>query len=90
MILLGSDVKALFPSLSEEMTGEQFMKSPLQWQKVDWKLVALYVKMQENFCCKSEVSEIKKYLPEMIKTNGRPSSIGTIGLESRYKWPGPM
>ena len=94
MILLGSDVKALFPSLSAEMTGkcvrEQFKKSTIEWQNVDWKLVALYVKLHQNLLVKGELSEIEKYLPERKSVTGRPPSIGTIGIESRYVWPGSM
>ena len=46
-ILLGSDVKALFPSLSAEETGKavrkQISKSPVKWNNVDWKLLTLYI-----------------------------------------------
>ena len=76
MILLGSDVKALFPSLSAEMTGkcvrEQFKKSTIEWQNVDWKLVALYVKLHQNLWVKGELSEIEKCLPERKSVTGRP------------------
>ena len=96
MILLGSDVKSLFPSMSAQMTGkcvrEQFEKSPIDWQQVDWKLVTLYVKLNENFWKESELSEVRKYLPVKVDTGkgGRPPSIGTIGLENKFRWPSSM
>ena len=70
MILLGTDVKSLFPSLSAEMTGKcvrnQFAKSTIKWENVDWKLVTLYVKLNEKYWKGNELSEIRKYLPEKI------------------------
>ena len=43
-ILLSSDVKSLFPSLSAELTGKavkrQFEKSTISWNNIDLKLVA--------------------------------------------------
>ena len=51
-ILIGSDVKSLFPSLSAELSGkairEQFAKSKICWTNIDWKLVTLYIKLQES------------------------------------------
>ena len=53
MILLRSDVKSLFPSMTALETGKsvrkQFEKSPIEWQNVDWELVSLYVKLHESF-----------------------------------------
>jgi len=44
-MLLGTDVKSLFPSLSANLTGKavrkQISKSPIHWTNVDWKLVSL-------------------------------------------------
>ena len=72
------------------MTGkcvrQQFEKSPITWQSVDWKLVTLYIKLHENYWKCNELSEVKKFLPERISNIGRPPSIGTLGVESRYKW----
>ena len=94
MILLGSDVKSLFPSMSAEMTGKcvrrQFSKSPIEWVNIDWKLLTLYVKMHENYWKNVELSEVLKYLPEKVSNIGRPPSIGTIGLESKFRWPSSM
>ena len=94
MILLGSDVKSLFPSMSAEMTGKclrrQFSKSPIEWVNIDWKLLTLYVKMHENYWKNGELSEVLKYLPEKVSNIGRPPSIGTIGLESKFRWPSSM
>ena len=59
LILLGSDVKSLFPSLSAEKTGRavrsQFEKSDITWQNIDWKLLTLYVKLNENYWKESEI-----------------------------------
>ena len=94
MVLLGSDVKSLFPSLSAFQTGKavrrQFEKSPINWENVDWKLVSLYVKIQEKYWEEKDLSDIKMYLPERISKAGRPPSIGTLGVESRYRWPGSL
>ena len=91
MILLGTDVKSLFPCLSAEMTGrcvrKQFQKSAIKWENVDLKLVTLYIKLHKKFWKGPELSEIKKYLPERISKVGRPPSIGTIAIESKYRWP---
>ena len=52
-ILLGSDVKSLFPSLSVKNTGksvrEQFeKKSDINWANVDWRSVTLYIRKLER------------------------------------------
>jgi len=73
MILLGTDVKSLFPSLSAKMTGrcvrKQFAKTSVDWQNVDWRLVTLYVKLHEMYWKGDELSAVRKYLPERISMN---------------------
>ena len=94
MVLLGSDVKSLFPSLTAVQTGKcvrkQFEKSSISWQNIDWELVTLYVKLNENYWRKEDLADIKKYLPVRKSNIGRPPSIGTIGVQSRYRWPGSL
>ena len=94
MILLGSDVKSLFPSMSAEETGKsvrkQFEKSSIEWKNVDWGLVTLYVKLHENYWSESELRDTRKYLPIRKSNVGRPPSVGTVGVESRFKWPGSL
>ena len=43
--------------------------------------------LQDNYWKNGELREIEKYLPKRIKKSGRPPSIGTIGLESKFVWP---
>ena len=49
LILIGTDVKSLFPSLSAKRTGKairtQFEKTKVVWENVDWRLLTLYVKL---------------------------------------------
>ena len=75
-ILLGSDVKSLFPSLSAKRTGEavriQFAKSEINWTNVDWRQVTLYVKLQEAYWTNVELKDIEMYLPKRRKNIGRP------------------
>ena len=33
------------------------------------------------------LKDIQMYLPKRRKMTGRPPSIGTVGVESRYEWP---
>ena len=90
-ILLGTDVKSLFPSLSAKLSGkairEQFEKSVICWNIVDWKLVTLYVKLQEKYWTNGELKSVNMYLPKRKSNMGRPPSIGTIGVENKFTWP---
>ena len=92
-MMLGTDVKSLFPSLSATKTGEsvrkQITKSPIKWNNINWDLVTLYVKCHENIWKHNELKEIYKYLPERKSRRGRPPSIGTDNLEKRYRWRFP-
>ena len=71
MMLLGSDVVALFPSLSADMTAEivrrQVVKSPITWFNVDHTWLRLYVHLNANLA--SDISVIKHLLP--FKKKGR-------------------
>ena len=83
-MLIGTDVKSLFPSLSATRTGQsvrkQIAKSNIKWNYVDWDLVTLYVISHENIWRNDELKDIMKYLPVRIKKRGRPPSIGTENL----------
>ena len=78
-MLLGTDVKALFLSVSAKQTGQsvrkQFTKSLIHWKNVDWKLVTLYVKSHEHLWVNNELNNVYKYLPKRISTRGIPPSI---------------
>ena len=93
-MLIGTDVKALFPNLSAKQTGQsvrkQFSKSQIHWNNIDWKLITLYVKSHEKLWVNGELRNISKYLPKRISNRGRPPSIGTENLEKRYKWTMPL
>ena len=85
-ILLGSDVQSLFPSLSPEGTGvavrNEFSKSQIDWQNVDWRLVTLYLKLNEKYWTKNELKSVEKYLPKRKSVIGRPPSIWTLEVKN--------
>ena len=90
LILLGSDVKSLFPSLSAKETGKavrnQIMKSKIEWRNVNWKLMTLFIKLHENLWDESTLKDIRKYLPTTVTNLGRPPSLATENVETRFKW----
>ena len=91
-IILGSDVCSLFPSLSAERTcmavRKQIEKSKISWQNVNWRLITLYIKLNEKFWeGDKSLDSIKMLLPTRIKPQGRPPSIGTLKVEQKFKWP---
>ena len=45
--------------------------------------------MNEDYWKGDELILVKKYLPYRKDNKGRPPSIGTIGLESKFVWPDP-
>ena len=91
LILIGTDVKSLFPSLSAERTGKavraQFEKTKVVWENIDWRLLTLYVKLHEYYWKEDELKPIQAYLPIRKNNIGRPPSIGTIDVEHRFSWP---
>ena len=90
-ILIGSDVKSLFSSLSAELSGkairEQFAKSKISWNNIDWKLVTLYIKLQEKFWVNGELNPVKMYLPKRKQNLGRPPSIPMASNARIYPYP---
>ena len=87
LIMLGSDVKSLFPSLTAKETGRavrrQFEKSKIKWTNIDWKLITLYIKLHENQWKNETIRDIKKYLPNRVTKFGRPPSLATENIETR-------
>ena len=63
LILLGSDVSALFPSLSASNTAKsvksQILKSNIEWRNIDGKWLTLYLKLNEEKLECKELEEIK-------------------------------
>ena len=84
-------MKSLFPSLTAKNSGiairEQFSKSDITWTNVNWRQVSLYIRLQDKYWTNGELDEIEMYLPVRLSALGRPPSIGTLGVESRFKWP---
>ena len=71
MMLLGSDVVALFPSLSADVTSKivrkQVTKSPITWQNIDHTWLRMYVHLNEHLS--SDISTVRHLLP--YKKKGR-------------------
>ena len=100
MMLLGSDVVALFPSLSATNTSKivrkQVTKSPIVWQNIDHTWLRLYVHLNRNMT--SDISKIEHLLP--YKKKGRPGKesgmssmeckkrrLNINGKKSCWDWP---
>ena len=67
-IILGSDVCSPFPSLTADRTStavrRQIEKSKIEWSSVDWRLVTLYIKLNEAFWEKDKsFNSIRGFLP---------------------------
>ena len=67
----GSDVVALFPSLSADVTSKivrkQVTKSPITWQNIDHTWLRMYVHLNEHLS--SYISTVRHFLP--YKKKGR-------------------
>ena len=91
LILIGTDVQSLFPSLSASNTGKavrsQFAKSKIVWDNVDWKMLTLYIKLHEYYWKENELEDVLPYLPIRKTNSGRPPSIDTANLEQKFSWP---
>ena len=86
-ILLGTDVKALFPSLSAEGASkavrEQVLKSEIVWEEIDEMWLALYVHLNEGLC--SNIEDIKHLLPRRRRgRRGPEAGMGSIECGERY------
>ena len=98
-ILLGTDVKALFPSMSAERSGravrQQVEKSKIVWEEVDDMWLSLYVHLNEKMC--SNIDQIKYMLPK--RRRGRRGPEAGMGSDeckereiyddddSNWEWP---
>jgi len=86
-ILLGTDVKALFPSLSAEKTGkavrQQVEKSLIVWEEVDDMWLTLYIHLNRTLC--SNIKEIEHLLPRRRKgRRGPEAGLGSEEFKERY------
>jgi len=74
-IILGTDVTALFPSLSAGNTAKcvrnQIEKSTIEWKNIDTKWLTLYIKLNENNVDTEDMEAIKQFLPHRISKMGR-------------------
>ena len=91
-IILGSDVCSLFPSLTADRTSKavrnQIEKSKIEWSSVDWRLVSLYIKLNEDFWEKDKsFDQIRGFLPRRKSRYGRPPSLATDKVEEKFEWP---
>ena len=64
-MLIGSDVVALFPSLSKANTikavKSQLSKSKVEWENLDVDWMRLYIHLNRGLC--ENIESVKKYLP---------------------------
>ena len=81
-MLLGTDVKALFPSLSKERTSKavrnQARKIPIKWNNIDKRWLTLYIHLNRGLS--TDISKIKHLLPYKRK-NKRGVEPGMSGVE---------
>ena len=80
-VLLGTDVTALFPSLSAEKTGRavrlQVEKSDMIWEELDEIWLSLYIRLNRDLC--SNLGEIEHLLP--VRQKGRRGKEAGINSE---------
>ena len=90
-VLLGSDVSALFPSLSASNTAKavktQILKSNIKWRNIDGKWLTLYLKLNEEKLEYKELEGIKCFLPKRLGTRGKAPSFSSDKIEEKYVWP---
>ena len=99
-MMIGSDVKALFPSLSAENTSkivrEQAEKIDMEWENIDEDWVKLYIHLNRGLA--SDISEIEHLLPYRRKgRRGVEAGMGSMEAkereirgnqkESNWTWP---
>ena len=85
-VLFGSDVQALFPSLSASKTSkiirEQAEKSKLMWSNQDDEWIHLYIHLNRNLC--TDITHIEHLLPCRRKgRRGREAGMGSIEAKER-------
>ena len=90
-ILLGTDVTALFPSLSAENTAKsvrsQVEKSSVRWDNIDKKWLTLYIKLNEANISAEDLKDIDYLLPTRISKMGRKPTFTSYKIENKYRWP---
>ena len=85
-MVIGSDVTALFPSLSAQAVRNQVRKSKMKWENVDDEWMRLYVHLNRDLC--SDISSIKHLLPWKKKgRKGQEVGMGSTEYRQRYITP---
>ena len=86
-MLIGSDVTALFPSLSKERTAKaiynQAIKSKIEWSNIDEKWLTLYVYLNQGLS--SNISKVSHLLPKKRPhKRGREPGMGSFVCMQRF------
>jgi len=86
-MLIGSDVTALFPSLSKERTAaavyRQAKKTKMNWSNIDEKYLTLYVHLNRHLS--SNISEVAHLLPfKRPHKRGREPGMSSFVCMQRY------
>ena len=99
-VLIGSDVQALFPSLSASKTSKiirkQVEKTKMEWSNLDEDWIRLYIHLNRHLC--TEIEHIEHLLPNRRKgRRGREAGMGSIEgkerkirgnkVDSNWTWP---
>ena len=90
-ILIGTDVSALFPSLSAKNTAnsvkKQIWKSKIAWNNIDNKWLTLYLKLNAENLVPEDLNSVKCFLPNRLSNKGKAPSFGATKIEENYVWP---
>ena len=86
MVLIGSDVKALFPSLSAGITSKivrsQAEKSKMKWENLNDEWIRLYIHLNRHLC--TDINHIEKLLPKKRKgRRGVEAGLGSREAKER-------
>ena len=86
-MVLGSDVKSLFPSMTRDNTAKavrkQAEKSNIKWQNIDSKWLRLYIHLNRHLC--SNLEPVKHLLPTRRKgRRGAEPGLGSFECTRRY------
>ena len=84
--MLGSDVEALFPSLSAKRTArivrEQVIKSNIIWENIDSQWLCLYIHLNRE--SSADISEIAHLLPRRTPgRRGKEAGMGSLEAKRR-------
>ena len=87
IIMFGSDVVALFPSMTEKRTGkivrEQAEKSDLKCDGFDWSQVALYISINREKT--GDLAKIERLLPWRKSTRGTAPGMKNLEITRKEK-----